>query len=271
MNCKIQGGGSGKYSNKGTSFGAASYLEHEDMERMKQGLEAEPFFNHDQTNVSKKELVKDIDGNKAKLCKDDAKFYVMTISPSQSEVRAMGKTPQEQSENFKTYIREDVMQKYAESFSKGLNNDNIKYYAKIHHARGENGDAQMHCHILVSRKDMDNRLKISPQTNHNGEKKTGTVKGGFNKIDFYNKVEGSFDKRFDYKRSKEESFKYCNTMKNGSIKDIEKMAEKNAQESKTNKIDNVRSQKQQKDIEQQKLINKPIKNKNKSKGRGLSL
>jgi hypothetical protein len=44
MNIKIQGGESGKYSNSGSSSNLVDYLEHEDLERMKEGKQVEYFF-----------------------------------------------------------------------------------------------------------------------------------------------------------------------------------------------------------------------------------
>lgn len=37
MNIKIQGGGSGIYANTGSCTGVTTYLQHEDLERMKNG------------------------------------------------------------------------------------------------------------------------------------------------------------------------------------------------------------------------------------------
>ena len=44
MNIKIQGGGSGTYANTGSCTGVTTYLQHEDLERMKNGQEVQPFF-----------------------------------------------------------------------------------------------------------------------------------------------------------------------------------------------------------------------------------
>ncbi|NAV92143.1 clindamycin resistance transfer factor BtgB, partial [Salmonella sp. gx-f7] len=73
-----------------------------------------------------------IDNNKAKLSRTDAKFYVITVSPSEKELRCMGRTPQERAEALQRYIRQDVMRNYAEGFGKGLRSDDVEYYAKIH-------------------------------------------------------------------------------------------------------------------------------------------
>lgn len=42
----------------------------------------------------------------------------------------MGKTEKEQAEAMRKYVRDDVMQHYAEGFGKGLNKEDIEYYGK---------------------------------------------------------------------------------------------------------------------------------------------
>ncbi len=41
--------------------------------------------------------------------KTDAKFYAVHVSPSEKELRAMGKPKQKQAESMKRYIREVVI------------------------------------------------------------------------------------------------------------------------------------------------------------------
>lgn len=121
MNIKIQGGGSGTYANTGSCTGVTTYLQHEDLERMKNGQEVQPFFNNSRDYISAQEVTFKIDNNKAKLSRNDAKFYVITVSPSSRELEKMGKTEKEQAEAMRKYVRDDVMQHYAEGFGKGLN------------------------------------------------------------------------------------------------------------------------------------------------------
>lgn len=222
MNVKIQGGGGGAYANTGSCIGVTNYLAHEDVQQIKDGQEQEQFFTHNKDRVSDKEVVYKIDNNKAKLSKTDSKFFVVTVSPSKDEIKAMGKTKEEQTANFKQYINEGVMNRYAENFGKGLENKDLVYYAKIHHTRdGKTGD-QMHAHIIVSRKDATNSKKLSPQTNHKGASK-GAVKSGFNRDEFYRKSEHTFDRGFNYDRDFKQSYDYQNTVKNGKASDIKKL------------------------------------------------
>lgn len=226
MNIDFPPPSKGTYNNAGSSRRLASYLEHEDLERMEKGIYTEGFFNLTDEHLYKSQVVKDIDNNKAQLLKTDAKFYAIHISPSAKELQAMGSTEKEQAENMRRYIREVVIPEYAENFNKGLSAKDIKFYGKIHFDRDRSdNELNMHCHLIVSRKDQANKIKLSPLTNHKNTKK-GTVKGGFDRTNLFQSVEQGFDKLFNYNRPIDESFEYYNTMKNGSISDQLKMQEK---------------------------------------------
>lgn len=225
MNIDFPPSSKGTYNNAGSSRKLCNYLEHEDMERMEQGIYTEGFFNLTDDNIYKSQVVKDIDSNIGQLMKTDAKFYAIHVSPSEKELRAMGNTEQEQAEAMKRYIREVVIPEYAKNFNKGLSAEDIKFYGKIHFNRDRsNNELNMHCHLIVSRKDQSNKKKLSPLTNHKNTKK-GTVKGGFDRKNLFQQAEQGFDKLFNYKRELTESFEYYNTMKNGSISDQLNMQE----------------------------------------------
>ena len=226
MNIDFPPPSKGTYNNAGSSRQLCSYLEHEDMERMEKGIYTEGFFNLTEENLYKSQVVKDIDSNKAQLLKTDAKFYAIHVSPSEKELQAMGNTEKEQAESMKRYIREVFIPEYAKNFNKGLSAEDIKFYGKIHfdRDRSEKQEGNMHCHIIVNRKDQSNKVKISPLTNHKNTKK-GTVKGGFDRTNLFEQSEKGFDKLFDYNRPLEESFRFYNTMKNGSITEQLKLQE----------------------------------------------
>jgi hypothetical protein len=225
MNIDFPPPSKGTYNNAGSSRKLCNYLEHEDMERMEQGIYTEGFFNLTDDNIYKSPIIKDIDTNIGQLLKADAKFYAIHISPSEQELRAIGTTEQEQAEAMKRYIREIVIPEYAKNFNKGLSEEDIKFYGKIHFSRDRsNNELNIHCHLIVSRKDQSNKKKLSPLTNHKNTKK-GTVKGGFDRTTLFQNVENGFDKLFGYNRRLTESFEYYNTMKNGSISEQLKMQE----------------------------------------------
>ena len=226
MNIDFPPPSKGTYNNAGSSRRLCNYLEHEDMKRIEQGIYTEGFFNLTEDNLYKSQVIKDIDNNKAQLLKTDAKFYAIHVSPSEQELKRMGNTEQEQAEAMKHYIREIFIPEYAKNFNKGLSSEDIKFYGKIHFDRDRSdNELNMHCHLIVSRKDQSNKVKISPLTNHRNTKK-GVIKGGFDRTNLFQQTENGFDKLFNYDRPLDESFEYYNIMKNGSIKEQIQMQER---------------------------------------------
>ena len=117
----------------------------------------------------------------------------------------------------KRYIRKVFIPEYAKNFNKGLSEADIKFYGKIHFDRKRSdNELNMHCHLIVSRKDQTNKKKLSPLTNHKNTKK-GTVVGGFDRVNLFRQTEKGFDELFGYNRQQSESFAYHNMMKKGSI------------------------------------------------------
>lgn len=121
----------GNYSKSSADF--VGYLEKEN-----QGLEQqdmEYFFNEYGDEISAEEVVREIDGNTAKLEKTEPRFYSITASPSKYELKRL----KNHSENLKTYTRE-IMKDYVASFNREIkgrpvNIDDIKYFAKIEYQR----------------------------------------------------------------------------------------------------------------------------------------
>lgn len=121
----------GNFSKSSADF--VGYLEKEN-----QGLEQqdmEHFFNQYGDEISAEEVIREIDGNTAKLEKHEPRFYSITVSPSKYELQKL----QNSSEDLKRYTRE-LMKDYVASFNREIkgrpvNIDDIKYYAKIEHQR----------------------------------------------------------------------------------------------------------------------------------------
>ena len=219
----------GTYNNAGSSRRLANYMEHEDLERMEKGIYTEGFFNLTEDNIYKSKVIKDIDANIGQLLKTDAKFYAIHVSPSEKEIQAMGNTEQEQAEVMKRYIREVFIPEYAKNFNKQLSTTDIKFYGKIHFDRNRSiNELNIHCHLIVSRKDQVNKKKLSPLTNHKNTK-SGIIKGGFDRVNLFLQLEQGFDKLFNYNRQPKESFTYRNTMTNGSISEQFKLQELDSQ------------------------------------------
>jgi clindamycin resistance transfer factor btgB len=207
----------GTYNNAGSSRQLIAYLEHEDLERMEKGIYTDGFFNLTEDNIYKSKVIKEIDTNIGQLLKTDAKFFAIHVSPSENELRAMGNTEQEQAEAMKRYVREVFILEYAKNFNKGLSETDIKFYGNIHFDSNRfYNELNMHCHLIVSRKEQAGKKKLSPLTNHKNTK-NGAIKGGFDRVNLFYQAEQGFDKLFSYDRQLSESFDYHNTMKNGSI------------------------------------------------------
>ena len=219
----------GTYNNAGSSRQLTSYMEHEDLERMEKGIYTDGFFNLTDDNIYKSKVIKDIDSNIGQLLKTDAKFFAIHVSPSEKELRAMGNTEQEKAEAMKRYIKKVFIPEYAKNFNKELSASDIKFYGKIHFDRSRsNNELNMHCHLIVSRKDQTNKKKLSPLTNHKNTK-NGVIIGGFDRVNLFQQAEQGFDKLFNYQRQHAESFDYHNMMRKNSIYEQLKQQEQDLQ------------------------------------------
>lgn len=214
------------------------------------------FFNHSENNISTIDVIFTIDKNKKKLSKRDAKYFAPTINFSQQELKHLLKTVT-QKENIKSvwelnqneyqqfnfllqeFIRK-VMNNYAKNFNredKGLKSgDDLVYFAKIEHFRKFKGiDKEVidgvrktgefkpgmnsHAHIIVSRKDKTQKMKLMPIVKERNTSRTiggNKYKVGFDRMKWIQMNETSFDVFFKYKRPELEKFKNQYILKNGS-------------------------------------------------------
>lgn len=97
------------------------------------------FFNQNDDNIKPYQVIKEIDGNTAKLKLKEPKYYSLTISPSQYEIKHIQNNP----EKLKAFVREAIKE-YAGSFNREINGrpvnvDDIKYFAKIEQERTYKG------------------------------------------------------------------------------------------------------------------------------------
>lgn len=77
---------------------------------------------------------------------------------------------------------------------------------------------QDHIQIIVSRKDITNRIKLSPQNTTKGKNKEHSAKlGEFNRTAFKQSGESLFDALFDFNRGLKDTLAYANTMQNGTV------------------------------------------------------
>lgn len=149
---------------------------------------------------------------------ESVKSELAKINKRQDDIiRFIRHYEEEQAEAMKRYIREVFIPEYAKNFNKELSALDIKFYGKIQFDRyRSNNKLNMHCYLIVSRKDQSNKKNLSPLTNHK-DTKSGVIKGGFDCVNLFQQAEQGFDKLFDYNRQHSESFDYHNKMKNGSI------------------------------------------------------
>ncbi len=168
----------------------------------------------------------------------------------------------------KRYIREVVIPEYAGNFNKGLSAEDIKFYGKIHFSRDRsNNELNMHCHLIVSRKDQTNKKKLSPLTNHKNTTK-GTVKGGFDRKNLFRQTEQGFDRLFGYKWDLTESFEYYNTMKNGTIDEQLNMQERQIKQE-TARIQPTPQNTLSHEKEKKQAVSPPKKEKKQERNKGI--
>jgi len=226
--------------NKGSSGALVNYLEKENQMQIEKGkgLGQENWFDGTGNEIRRQEVRMKIDGNIAKLGRSDSKFFLINISPSQKEVAHLyemyGK------EGTKEKLKEfaiKVMDEYAKNFKRpGINShkdllwygkhENFRYYKHINkevkdgtRKTGERKDGrQDHIQIIVSRKDVTNRIKLSPQNTSKGKNKEHSAKlGEFNRTAFKQSGEKLFDALFDFNRGLKDTLAYANTMQNGTV------------------------------------------------------
>lgn len=210
--------------NLGSSQKLFEYLDKENNGKI--DAEKDLLFDQSRDDISPEEATKAIDSNVAKLGKKEEKYFSLHISPSSEEIKAIGGD----TDKMKDFVR-STMDEYAKNFNKGLDGKDLVYFAKVERTREfKNSDLevqsgiqkqkvkkqgdQLHVHVVVSRKDQSNTIRLSPKDNSKGGTNFQvptvgkTISRGFDRNKFFNKVEELFDKKFDYVRAPEESFEY---------------------------------------------------------------
>ena len=236
--------------NKGSSSGLVHYLDKEN--RTDISKQPEYWFNEERTNILSDEVRPAIDHNIAKLSKVDAKFFLINISPSQKEIAYLKEQYGEggAKKQLKAYAA-SMMDEYARSFKRpGIEgNKDLLWFGKLENhryyshkdpevkqglkKRGERKDGeQMHLQVIVSRKDITNKIKLSPMNKSKGRNTEHSQKmGQFDRSAFKASGERVFDEKFGFERGLTETFRYANTQKKGSLEQrINLHAEKRGQE-----------------------------------------
>ncbi|MDB4920225.1 DUF5712 family protein [Mucilaginibacter sp.] len=237
-------------NNKGSSGQLVTYLEKEN--RVAEKLnQPEYWFNHERNNIQPYDVRYTIDNNIAKLSRDETKFFLINISPSEKEISYLKEQYGEDGakQHLKQYANQ-VMNDYALNFKRNNINSNkdLVYFGKLENHRyytykdeevknghTKKGDQkpgeQMHVQIIVSRKDASNSIKLSPLNNSRGKNQAHSLKvGQFDRVAFKQATEKRFDKMFSYERELKETFKYANTLKHGDYEERQEMKEKRKEE-----------------------------------------
>lgn len=244
-------------NNKGSSAQLVHYLDKEN--RLFAEQKPEQWFNERDNNIESYRVKTLIDGNIAKLSQTDAKFFLVNISPSQKEITHLkmlkGKELKEQLKVFAIKI----MDEYARNFHRAgiMSNEDLLWFGKLENHRYysakdkevKNGTAkrgevkpgeQMHIQVIVSRKDITNKIKLSPMNNSRGTNQQHSRKiGQFDRVAFKAAGEKVFDEMFGFERPVGESFAHANAQKNGNLEERLNMA---GQMSKQQQVQGVSAQ-----------------------------
>lgn len=224
-----------KSNNKGSSGILVHYLDKEC--RLFPDTAEQYWFNGHSNQMPSYEVKNAIDNNIAKLSKTDAKFFLINISPSQKEIAWLKEQHGELDRKALKAYAIKMMDEYARNFNRpGINSHkDLLWFARLENHRyyshkdeqvksGEKKEGQikdgeqMHIQIIVSRKDITNRIKLSPMNKSRGRNKTHSKKmGEFNRSAFKASGERIFDQLFGFERPINQTYHYANMQKNGTV------------------------------------------------------
>jgi Family of unknown function (DUF5712) len=214
------------YNNSGSCRALVNYLSKEDKNK---GVGKESFFSHDKDQVLSIDVIKSIDNNRPLIGKNEAKFYSLVVAPRPDEMEHI----KNDKTMLKAYVR-DTMDIYAGNFnkkdgtSKNLTGSDLVYFAKVEENRyykgtdeavkqgtARQGDVlegdNTHVHIIVSRQDRTQRIKLSPLANS---------KKLFSRENFKLSSCLRFDEHYKYQGAGKELEKHI-VMRDGSMQERE--------------------------------------------------
>jgi len=261
-------------NNKGSSGQLVSYLEKENRMEQTEHLRREPeyWFNHEKQYIRPYQVRYDIDHNIGRLSKDEAKFFLVNVSPSENELLFLKEEYGEEGakQALKEYANR-VMDEYAKNFKKEQiqSKMDILYFGKVEQHRyythrddevkqglalrgQQKPGEQMHVQVIVSRKDMTNSIRLSPLNNSRGKNAAHSLKvGQFDRVAFKQTAEQVFDRAFGYDRELRETFAYANTLKHGRYEqrlEMKEMEKQEQEQKRQQKIERKQEFKQQQEI-----------------------
>lgn len=221
-------------NNKDSSKQLVHYLDKEN--RLFDNLKPELWFNGTSNVIPSHKVGSMLDNNIAKLGRDDAKFFLINISPSQKEIAWL--KAQYGEDGVKEMLKSfaiGIMDKYAKNFERpGIESnkdllwfgklENHRYYShkdpEVKQGLKKRGDVkpgeQMHIQVIVSRKDINNKIKLSPMNKSRGKNAEHSKKvGQFDRSAFKASGEQLFDSQFKFHRDFKDTFHYAKAQKNG--------------------------------------------------------
>lgn len=227
-----------KGNNKGSSGQLVHYLDKEN--RLYKPEEPMLWFNGSTSTVQSYKVKNRLDNNISKLCREDAKFFLVNISPSQKEIGHLKELYGEEGarEKLKEYAVK-IMDEYALNFKKEniRSNADLLWFGKLENHRYytykdrevksgqvKQGTAkpgeQMHIQVIVSRKDITGKIRLSPMNRSRGKNVEHSKKlGQFDRVAFKNSGERLFDGLFGFQRPVSETFGYANASAKASLKE----------------------------------------------------
>lgn len=229
---------SAKGNNRGSSATLVHYLDKEN--RLFKSGEPTLWFNDESKTVQSYEVRNKIDHNIAKLCRDDAKFFLVNISPSQKEIAHLKELYGEDGarEKLREYAVK-IMDEYARNFKKEniQSNADLLWFGKLENHRYysykdkevKSGQVkrgtvkpgeQMHVQVIVSRKDITNKIRLSPMNKSRGRNAEHSKKlGQFDRVAFKSSGEKHYDEQFGFDRPVSQTFEYANVNAKACLKE----------------------------------------------------
>ena len=173
-------------NNKGSSGQLVHYLEKEN--RVFAEMEKQLWFNGKNYGIEAYDVRSALDGNVARLCKTDSKFFLINLSPSQKEIDFLvSEYGEEEAKECLKDFAVSMMDKYAKNFWRpGVeSNKDLLWFGKLEHHRyysfrdvevksgavkagSLKPDSNWHVQVVVSRKDITNSIKLSPMNKSRG-------------------------------------------------------------------------------------------------------
>ena len=185
------------FDNKGSVVKTLTYLGHEAQEQGR----ANTFFNQNEEDISAEVVEGAIDSNTKGLRKQHEKFYSLVLSPSEKELRHIGRDPVK----LRAYTAA-VMENYAANFhlndGRQLTSDDLLWFATVHNERKlkQTNDQQKkgipkaglhtHVHVVVSAKDRSKQVRLNPR----GRKRIFSIR------DWQTKNGETFQRMFQYEQ-----------------------------------------------------------------------